>query len=55
MNNQAVFIQLKAFYQKKKKINKSNSGTQINDITIARDPKMEDTQTHEGFVQLEQT
>lgn len=54
MNNQAVFIQLKALYQKKI-INKSNSGTQINDITIARDPKMEDTQTHEGFMQLEQT
>lgn len=51
MDNQAAFIQLKALYQK----GESNSGTQINNITIARNPNMEDTQTQVGFVQLEQT
>lgn len=51
MDNQAAFIQLKGLYQK----GESNSGTQINNITIARNPNMEDTQTQVGFVQLEQT
>lgn len=53
MDDQAVFIQLKALYKKEEK--KSSSGTQINNVTIARNPKTEDTQTHVGFVQLEQT